>query len=145
MHAAFVVMRVLTMIALAAYRRAAFFQLAHAPAAPFVLGDLPSPVTLARNAATLTCRAANRQREVAPVPRSCTLIMTGRFFLAASAPCRKGYSSMLSILVLVAILLGGTVTPHDVLNGGPSITTKADVANGGPSVAPRDVLNGGPS
>lgn len=52
---------------------------------------------------------------------------------------------MISILALAVLLLGGTVTPHDVLNGGPSIVTTTDVANGGPSVAPRDVLNGGPS
>ena len=52
---------------------------------------------------------------------------------------------MLSVIALVALLLGGTVTPYDVLNGGPSIVTTGDVANGGPSVAPRDVLNGGPS
>jgi hypothetical protein len=52
---------------------------------------------------------------------------------------------MLGILTLVALLLGGTVTPHDVVNGGPSIVTSADVANGGPSIAPKDVVNGGPS
>ena len=55
---------------------------------------------------------------------------------------------MLSVLALVALLLGGTATPHDVLNGGPSIVTTRDIANGGPSAtAPTvdDVLNGGPS
>ncbi len=58
---------------------------------------------------------------------------------------------MLGILTLVAMLLGGSVTPHDVVNGGPSIVTTRDVANGGPSVtAPAappvdDVVNGGPS
>ncbi len=58
---------------------------------------------------------------------------------------------MLSILALAALLLGGSITPHDVANGGPSIVTTRDVANGGPSVtapiAPPvdDVANGGPS
>jgi hypothetical protein len=52
---------------------------------------------------------------------------------------------MLSVIVLVVLLLGGTVMPHDVLNGGPSMVTTGDVANSGPSLAPRDVLNGGPS
>jgi len=53
---------------------------------------------------------------------------------------------MLSVIALVVLLLGGTVTPHDVLNGGPSIVTTSDVANGGPSArSVDDVLNGGPS
>jgi hypothetical protein len=54
---------------------------------------------------------------------------------------------MLLILTLAALLLGGFVTPFDVLNGGPSKVTTNDVANGGPSVtrARADVLNGGPS
>ena len=51
---------------------------------------------------------------------------------------------MLPLVTLLALLLGG-VSPHDVLNGGPSVTTTAPAASGGSSAAVDDVLNGGPS
>ena len=70
--------------------------------------------------------------------------MIGRFFpILLGARAGKGHS-MLPILTLVVLLLGG-VSPNDVLNGGPSKATTADVVNGGPSVTVDDVLNGGPS
>ncbi len=71
--------------------------------------------------------------------------MIGRFFPIPLGLAPERYSLMLGILTLVALLLGGTVTPHDVVNGGPSNVTSADVVNGGPSIAPKDVVNGGPS
>lgn len=49
---------------------------------------------------------------------------------------------MLVILALAALLLGGTVTPNDVLPGGPSITTNAATMPAGPV---DDGLTGGPS
>ena len=51
---------------------------------------------------------------------------------------------MLSILTLVALLLGGAVTPHDVLNGGPPAVAY-DGLTGGPSIVADDGLTGGPS
>jgi hypothetical protein len=51
---------------------------------------------------------------------------------------------MLPLVTLVALLLGG-VSPNDVLNGGPSVTTTAATANAGSSASVDDVLNGGPS
>jgi hypothetical protein len=71
--------------------------------------------------------------------------MIGRFFpIVLGARAGKG-TQMLPILTLVVLLIGGTVMPYDVANGGPSIVTSADVLNGGPSIAPMDVVKGGPS
>ncbi len=60
--------------------------------------------------------------------------------LLASAPERV---PMLVILALAALLLGGTVTPNNVLPGGPSITTTAATPVGSPSAD--EILPGGPS
>jgi hypothetical protein len=54
---------------------------------------------------------------------------------------------MVAILTLAALLLGGVVTPHDVLNGGPSKATTATTTAVSPVVSPAvdDVIQGGPS
>jgi len=54
---------------------------------------------------------------------------------------------MFAILTLVALLLGGAVTPNDVIQGGPSIATSSS-APAASTAAPRavdDVAQGGPS
>ncbi len=54
---------------------------------------------------------------------------------------------MFAILTLVALLLGGAVTPHDVLPGEPSYATSASTTTDS-TAAPRavdDVLPGEPS
>ncbi len=54
---------------------------------------------------------------------------------------------MFAILTLVALLLGGAVTPHDVLPGEPSNATTASASTDS-TAAPRavdDVIQGGPS
>ena len=60
--------------------------------------------------------------------------------LLASAPERV---PMLVILALAASLLGGAVTPSEILPGGPSITATAETPVVSPSID--NGLPGGPS
>lgn len=73
-----------------------------------------------------------------------TLIGTGSFLPALGLSAGKGYSFMLPILILVALLLGGAVTPHAVLKSGPA-PVAYDGLTGGPSIVADDGLTGGPS
>lgn len=76
----------------------------------------------------------------------CSILMTtGRFLpVHHGLGAGKGPCFMLAALTIIAVLLGGTVSPKDGLPGGPSITTNATTTAPSPIVVD-DGLPGGPS
>lgn len=50
---------------------------------------------------------------------------------------------MLAVLTIIAVLLGGSASPNEILPGGPSITTITVMPVASPAVD--EILPGGPS